>query len=141
MGKRNCKYWTRQEDDTLKELIERGATVQEILKAFDYRSYRSVYLKMQRMTSTDKKTDNAIRLQNKSVREGICVLYIDKMQGKSNNPIGRVANSCNFSNEEVQQCLIECHADGTYRKILRRINIHNEEVKELCKNSNFGLLI
>ena len=112
------------DDEKLKLLDSYGVAIGDMAKIIGV-SYRSVHARLNRIRNTE---DNEERLATKEIRENICLMYITNMTEKKGDAVAYVAKSCGFKRSQVEKCLIECHTDGTYGKVLSHINNCNLKV-------------
>lgn len=126
--------WTKEADEKLKLLDKYGVSVADMAKVLGT-TYSSVSAKCKRLgtTPTTQIPNEGLfsedRLALPYVREGICLLYIDhnKEMDKEMDIVGYIAKACGFKRSQTEKCLVECHADGTYGRVLRRIEDHCRE--------------
>lgn len=117
--------WTKTDDEKLRLLDYYGVTVTDMAKILGV-TYNSVNSRLERIgikASTqipNEGTFSEERLSMPEIRENICLLYIAHIN--ECDTVAYVAKACNFKRSQVERCLAECHADGTYRKVLSHIN-------------------
>lgn len=122
------KNWTKDDDEKLKLLDYYGVTIADMAKILDT-TYNAVNARLRRINICactqipNEGTFSEERLSIREVRENICLLYIDHV--REGDPVAYVAKACNFKRSQVERCLAECHADGTYKRVLQRINNYN----------------
>jgi len=130
------KNWTKADDEKLKLLDSYGVAIGDIAKIIGV-SYRSVHARLNRIRNMEDNQEpndnNEERLATKEIRENICLMYITNMTEKKGDAVAYVAKSCGFKRSQVERCLAECHADGTYRKVLKRINTYQAKVGQIWK--------
>lgn len=128
------KNWTKADDEKLRLLDSYGVTVSDMAKVLGI-TYNSVFKRCERLglkpntQIPNEGTFSEERLALQETRENICVLYIAHIN--ECDTIAYVAKACNFKRSQVEKCLIECHADGTYRKVLKRINNYQAKVGQI----------
>lgn len=128
--------WTKTDDEKLRLLDYYGVTVTDMAKILGV-TYNSVNSRLERIgikASTqipNEGTFSEERLALKEIQENICVLYIAHIN--EGDTVAYVAKACNFKRSQVERCLAECHADGTYRKVLKRINNYQAKVGQIWK--------
>lgn len=126
--------WTKTDDEKLRLLDYYGVTVTDMAKILGV-TYNSVNSRLERIgikASTqipNEGTFSEERLALKEIQENICVLYIAHIN--EGDTVAYVAKACNFKRSQVERCLAECHADGTYRKVLKRINNYQAKVGQI----------
>lgn len=125
---------TTKDDNKLRLLDKYGVSVADMAKILGT-TYNSVNARCRRIGITpttqipNEGTFSEERLALQETRENICVLYIAHIN--ECDTIAYVAKACNFKRSQVEKCLIECHADGTYRKVLKRINNYQAKVGQI----------
>lgn len=130
------KKWTKEDDNKLKLLDYYGVTVADMAKILDT-TYNAVNARLRRLgidattQVTNDSTFSEERLALPHIREGICLMYIDHI--KASDPVAYTAKACGFRRSQVEMCLAECHTDGTYKRVLQKINNHAQEVGEIGK--------
>lgn len=126
--------WTKTDDEKLRLLDYYGVTVTDMAKILGV-TYNSVNSRLERIgikASTQVPNEGTFseeRLALKEIRENICVLYIAHIN--EGDTVTYVAKACGFKRSQVERCLAECHADGTYRKVLKRINNYQAKVGQI----------
>lgn len=126
--------WTAKDDEKLRLLDKYGVTVSDMAKILGV-TYNSVFKRCERLgikASTqipNEDTFSEERLAMPEIRENICLLYMVHL--KEGDSVAYVAKACGFKRSQVEKCLIECHADGTYRKVLKRINNYQAKVGQI----------
>lgn len=126
--------WTTKDDNKLRLLDKYGVSVADMAKILGT-TYNSVNARCRRIGITpttqipNEGTFSEERLALKEIRENICVLYIAHIN--EGDTVAYVAKACNFKRSQVERCLAECHADGTYRKVLKRINNYQAKVGQI----------
>lgn len=126
--------WTKTGDEKLRLLDYYGVTVTDMAKVLGI-TYNSVFKRCERLgikASTqipNEDTFSEERLAMPEIRENICLLYMVHL--KEGDSVAYVAKACGFKRSQVEKCLIECHADGTYRKVLKRINNYQAKVGQI----------
>lgn len=128
------KNWTKADDEKLKLLDSYGVAIGDMAKIIGV-SYRSVHARLNRIRNIEDNQEpndnNEERLSTKEIRENICLMYITNMTEKKGDTVAYVTKACNFKRSQVERCLAECHADGTYRKVLKRINAYQAKVGQI----------
>lgn len=120
--------WTKTGDEKLRLLDYYGVTVSDTAKILGV-TYNSVNSRLERIdikASTqipNEGTFSEERLALKEIRENICLLYMVHL--KEGDSVAYVAKACGFRRSQVESCLAECLADGTYGRVLQRVNNHN----------------
>lgn len=120
--------WTKADDEKLRLLDSYGVTVidmSEIL-GVTYNFAKSRLEKIGIKASTqipNEGTFSEERLAMPEIRENICLLYMVNL--KEGDSVAYVAKACGFRRSQVESCLAECLADGTYGRVLQRVNNHN----------------
>lgn len=126
--------WTKTGDEKLRLLDYYGVTVTDMAKVLGI-TYNSVFKRCERLGLKPNTqipnggTFSEERLALQETRENICVLYIAHIN--EGDTVAYVAKACNFKRSQVERCLAECHADGTYRKVLKRINNYQAKVGQI----------
>jgi hypothetical protein len=126
--------WTKNNDEKLRLLDYYGVTVTDMAKILGV-TYNSINSRLGRLgikASTqipNEGTFSEERLALKEIRENICLLYMVHL--KEGDSVAYVAKACGFKRSQVESCLAECLADGTYRKVLQRVNNHNLKVGQI----------
>jgi hypothetical protein len=126
--------WTKNNDEKLRLLDYYGVTVTDMAKILGV-TYNSINSRLGRLgikASTqipNEDTFSEERLALKEIRENICLLYMVHL--KEGDSVAYVAKACGFKRSQVESCLAECLADGTYRKVLQRVNNHNLKVGQI----------
>lgn len=89
--------------------------------------YKDVLRKAGRLPPLEDKGERARlqkeRLANKTIINGICLLYIDQiLNGTSDIKSAEyVARNCDFTTGEVEKVIAECRKNGEYDKVLAEI--------------------
>lgn len=128
--------WTKTDDEKLRLLDYYGVAVTDMAKILGV-TYNSVNSRLERIgikASTqipNEGTFSEERLAMPEIRENICLLYIAYVRDNTGDAIAHIAKACGFKRSQVERCLAECHADGTYRKVLQRVNNHNLKVGQI----------
>lgn len=128
--------WTKEADVKLRLLDYYGVSVSDMAKILGV-TYNSVNSRLERIgikASTqipNEGTFSEERLAMPEIRENICLLYMVNL--KEGDSVAYVAKACGFKRSQVESCLAECLADGTYRKVLQRVNNHNLKVGQIWK--------
>lgn len=128
--------WTTKDDNKLRLLDKYGVSVADMAKILGT-TYNSVNARCRRIGITpttqipNEGTFSEERLALKEIRENICLLYMVHL--KEGDSVAYVAKACGFKRSQVESCLAECLADGTYRKVLQRVNNHNLKVGQIWK--------
>lgn len=126
--------WTKTDDEKLRLLDYYGVSVADMAKVLSI-TYNSVFKRCERLglkpntQIPNEGTFSEERLALKEIRENICLLYMVRL--KEGDSVAYVAKACGFKRSQVESCLAECLADGTYRKVLQRVNNHNLKVGQI----------
>lgn len=126
--------WTTKDDNKLRLLDKYGVSVADMAKILGV-TYNSVNSRLGRLgikASTqipNEGTFSEERLSMPEIRENICLLYMVHL--KEGDSVAYVAKACGFKRSQVESCLAECLADGTYRKVLQRVNNRNLKVGQI----------
>lgn len=129
--------WTKTDDEKLRLLDYYGVTVTDMAKILGV-TYNSVNSRLERIgikASTqipNEGTFSEERLSMPEIRENICLLYMVHL--KEGDSVAYVAKACGFKRRQVESCLAECLADGTYGRVLQRANNHKLKVGQIWKN-------
>ena len=124
--------WTKEADEKLKLLDKYGVSVADMAKIIGT-SYGYVHARLNRIRNVEDNQEsfdnNEEKLALQKTRETICVLYIAHVE--RGDKVADVAKACGFKRTQVERCLAECHADGTYRKVLKRITDYQTKVGQI----------
>ena len=126
--------WTKENENKLKVLYLNNIKIGQIAKILGM-TYNAVFYRVKKLQLNGggyKKGINVRftqeeRLKIPYIRENICIMYIDKLNEKVEDPIGYVAKACDFTKEQVIKCITECRLDGIYQEMLFRIKIKNSK--------------
>lgn len=126
--------WTKENENKLKVLYLNNIKIGQIAKILGM-TYNAVFYRVKKLQLNGgvyKKGINVRftqeeRLKIPYIRENICIMYIDKLNEKVEDPIGYVAKACDFTKEQVVKCITECRLDGVYQEMLFRIKIKNSK--------------
>lgn len=128
------KNRTKDDDEKLKLLDYYGVTISDMAKILD-KTYNAVNARLRRLSIDattqvpNEGTFSKERLSIREVRENICLLYIDHI--REGDPVAYVTKACGFRRSQIEMCLAECHADGTYKRVLQRINNYKSKVGQI----------
>ena len=126
--------WTKNNDEKLRLLDYYGVTVTDMAKILRV-TYNLVNSRLGRLgikASTqipNEGTFSKERLAMPEIRENICLLYMVHL--KEGDSVAYVAKACGFKRSQVESCLAECLADGTYGRVLQRVNNHSLKVGQI----------
>lgn len=126
--------WTKEKENKLKVLYLNDVKIGQIAKILGM-TYNAVFYRIKKLQLNGwiyKKRINVRftqeeRLKIPYIRENICIMYIDKLNEKVEDPLGYVAKACDFTKEQVVKCITECRLDGVYQEMLFRIKIKNSK--------------
>ena len=126
--------WTKEADEKLRLLDYYGVSVSDMAKVLGI-TYNSVFKRCERLglkpntQIPNEGTFGEERLAMPEIRENICLLYMVHL--KEGDSVAYVAKACGFKRSQVENCPAECLADGTYRKVLQRVNNHDLKVGQI----------
>lgn len=122
--------WTKEKEEKLILLYANGIHIGQIARILGI-TYNSAFYRVKKLQlygvinkrGINVKFTQEERLKIPYIRENLCVMYIDRLNGNDKDPVGYVARACDFTKEQVVTCITECRLNGVYQDMLIRIKI------------------